>query len=336
MPVVLSTNLFLWFKEDYFYCQLLMVALAFFAKEFLTWNYGGRRHHIFNPSAFPLAVVSLLLLVTGHVGMTRGADLVLAFELCPNFYEVVFLLGLVTQALFLTTAVSFGAVAALCLLFVAGQLTFGRPLTTVPVAPQVFLGLTFLVTDPASSPRSSLGRFLFGFAYGVGVFASYVLLRWALQPSYFDKLLVVPVVNLLVPLFDWASDWLEKTVVPVLARCPGLLVRLGWLGAYVGLFVLIDPTLKAKRETAAVLPGPVQVPVDEKLLNQYIAMPKSMSAFPRAYKPFGLWDEFANLAKIRRIYRTAGPLSLQGMRPFGSGNPPRAGKEPVNNPAAGQ
>lgn len=52
VPIVLSINLFIWFREDYFYLQLLMVALTYFAKEFLTWNRDGKSRHIFNPSAF--------------------------------------------------------------------------------------------------------------------------------------------------------------------------------------------------------------------------------------------------------------------------------------------
>jgi hypothetical protein len=210
MPVVLSTNLFLWFKEEFFYCQLLMIALAFFSKEFLTWNYGRGRRHIFNPSAFPLSFVSLILL-TGHaVGLTRGADLVGAFDLPANFYEVIFLLGLVTQGLFLTTPVSLGTVASMFLLFLAAQAVCGEPLSATPIPIQVFLGLTFLVSDPATSPKSSLGKFLFGAVYGAGVFATYIALRLWQQPSFFDKLLVVPVVNLLVPFFVWLTDCIEK------------------------------------------------------------------------------------------------------------------------------
>ena len=304
VPVILSTNLFLWFKEDYFYCQLLMIALAFFSKEFLTWNYGGRRRHIFNPSAFPLSFVSLMLLLSGEVGLTRGVDLVGAFELPPNFYEVIFLLGLVTQALFLTTPVSLGAALSLYLLFLGAHLVCGEPLSATPIQIQVFLGLTFLVTDPATSPKSSLGKFLFGVAYGAGVFATYIALRLQRQPAFFDKLLVVPVVNLLVPLFDRLTDWLEnKAVAPSLLQSPVFVARYGWLAAYVALFMFIVPTLKvAKTRPYGKLPPPVtrySEDIGRLIANHLICR----SVFPDAYKPFGLWSEFANLSAIRRIYR---------------------------------
>src|SRR5262249_99459 len=143
---------------------------------------------------------------------------VASFQLPPNFYEVIFLLGLVTQALYRTTAVSMGSVLALYAWFLGAELMYGEPLYETPVHIQVFLGLTFLVTDPATSPRSNLGKFLFGLAYGTGVFFTGIALRLILQPSYFDKLLVVPIVNLLVPQFDRVSDWLESFAATALAR----------------------------------------------------------------------------------------------------------------------
>src|ERR1700704_298236 len=52
-PIIFSTNLFLWFKADWFYLQFLMVAAGFAAKELIRWNKDGRDAHIFNPSSFP-------------------------------------------------------------------------------------------------------------------------------------------------------------------------------------------------------------------------------------------------------------------------------------------
>ena len=69
-PVIFSINLFLWFKQDWFYFQFLMVALGFAAKELIHWDKDGRRAHIFNPSSFPLAVFSLGLIFVGTSDMT--------------------------------------------------------------------------------------------------------------------------------------------------------------------------------------------------------------------------------------------------------------------------
>jgi hypothetical protein len=47
-PIVLSTNLFLWFKDDWFFLQFLLVATGVLGKEFVKWTRDGRRVHIFN------------------------------------------------------------------------------------------------------------------------------------------------------------------------------------------------------------------------------------------------------------------------------------------------
>ena len=73
-PIIFSINLFFWFKDDWFYLQFAMVALGFLAKEFLRWTRDGVNTHIFNPSSFPLAVVSVLLLLTNASEMTWGFD----------------------------------------------------------------------------------------------------------------------------------------------------------------------------------------------------------------------------------------------------------------------
>jgi hypothetical protein len=64
-PIVFSTNLFLWFRPDWFYLQFVMIALAFAGKELIRWNRDGQQTHVFNPSAFTLTVFSLALIVTG-------------------------------------------------------------------------------------------------------------------------------------------------------------------------------------------------------------------------------------------------------------------------------
>jgi hypothetical protein len=62
VPIVLSTNLFLWFKDDWFYLQFLLIATGVLGKEFVRWHREGRLTHIFNPSAFSLTIFSLILM----------------------------------------------------------------------------------------------------------------------------------------------------------------------------------------------------------------------------------------------------------------------------------
>src|SRR4029453_18367532 len=69
-PVIFSITLFFWFKDEWFYWQFPLVALGFAAKEFPRWKPDGLNTHIFNPSSFPLAVVSAILLATNLSEMT--------------------------------------------------------------------------------------------------------------------------------------------------------------------------------------------------------------------------------------------------------------------------
>ena len=92
-PVVLSINRFLWFREEYFYLQLVLIATAYLAKEFITWQRDGRRTHVFNPSALALALAAVVLMSTQNVNLTNSVDLFGSFYLPSNFYELMFLGG---------------------------------------------------------------------------------------------------------------------------------------------------------------------------------------------------------------------------------------------------
>jgi TPR repeat protein len=58
------------------------------------------------------------------------------------------------------------------------------------------------MTDPATTPRSSLGKTMFGSLYGATVFGAFIILEAFGAPGFYDKLLVVPILNLLTPLLD--------------------------------------------------------------------------------------------------------------------------------------
>src|SRR5258705_12396718 len=78
----------------------------------------------------------------------------------------------------------------------------------IPIA--VFLGMHLLFTDPSTSPRTELGRIIFGALYGLSTMALYVILGRAGLPTFYDKLLQVPLLNLSIKLIDRAaqSAWL--------------------------------------------------------------------------------------------------------------------------------
>jgi hypothetical protein len=211
-PVIFSINLFLWFKPDWFYFQFLMVALGFAAKELITWERDGRRAHIFNPSSFPLAVFSLALMLTGTSNLTWGQEIASTQFYPPHMYLMLFLIGLPGQFFFGVTSMTMSAVVATYLFGLAYYGTTGIYFfydSYIPIA--VFLGMHLLFTDPSTSPRTELGRIMFGALYGLSTVALYQLLGSAGMPTFYDKLLQVPLLNLSVRWLDGVvrSGWLR-------------------------------------------------------------------------------------------------------------------------------
>ena len=202
-PVVFSINLFLWFRPEWFALQLLMIAVGFAAKELLRWQRDGRTVHIFNPSSFPLALFSVALLVAGASGVTRGQDIAVTQFYPPHMYLVLFLVGLPGQLLFGVTSMTLSAVATTYLFGLGYFLATGTYFfydSYIPIA--VFLGMHLLFTDPSTSPRTELGRIIFGVLYGSSSVALYAILTAAGLPTFYDKLLQVPLLNLCVRAID--------------------------------------------------------------------------------------------------------------------------------------
>ena len=168
---------FLWFKDDWFYLQFVLVAVGVLGKEFVRWNREGRYVHIFNPSAFTLGLFSVVLLSTGTTHLTWGQEIASTLSLAPQIYLYLFLVGLVVLYFFSVTLVTASAAAVLMGFSAVYASLNGVPYfldSEIPSA--VFLGLHLLVTDPSTSPRTPLGRLLFGVLYGCGVFGLYSLL----------------------------------------------------------------------------------------------------------------------------------------------------------------
>jgi hypothetical protein len=202
-PVIFSINLFLWFKPDWFYLQFLMVALGFAAKELIRWEKEGRRTHIFNPSSFPLAVFSVGLLLTGTSDITWGAEIASTQFFPPHIFLMLFLVGLPGQFFFGVTSMTMSAVVTtylfgLVYFALTGVYFFFD--TYIPIA--VFLGMHLLFTDPSTSPRTELGRIIFGVLYGLSTVLLYPLLANMGAPTFYDKLLQVPILNLSIKLID--------------------------------------------------------------------------------------------------------------------------------------
>lgn len=243
-PIILSINLFLWFKPDWFYFQFAMILVGYLAKELIRWQRDGRSAHIFNPSSFPLAATSLALLLTGATSITLGQEIAQTQFNPPHMYLAIFLVSLPAQLLFgvvrmtlaavvTTFAISWGYFAA------TGTYLFYDAFISLPV----FLGMHLIVTDPSTSPRSESGRIAFGAMYGLGVVGVYVLLRAVGAPSFYDKLLPVPLLNLMVRRIDAVerSGWLARLDPARIGRAISPATRnLGYTSIWAGVFLALS------------------------------------------------------------------------------------------------
>ena len=244
-PVVLSINLFLWFKPDWFHWQFAMVLIGYLAKEFIRWNKAGRSAHIFNPSSFPLAIFSLGLILTGATEISLGPQIANTYAIPPNIYLWIFLVALPGQILF---GVARMTMAAVVTMYAISELYFGSTGTYlffdahIPVP--VFLGMHLLFTDPSTSPRTELGRFMFGVLYALGTAAFFVILSSIGAPTFYDKLLPLPLMNLAVRGIDRLAAWKPLAALDPARIGRTLRPRLRNL-AYVSIWAAIFVTLRA-------------------------------------------------------------------------------------------
>lgn len=203
LPVVFSISLFLWFELPWFYWQFGMVALVFFGKEFIRRDWNGRSTHVFNPSALALAVAAVALIVADATEVTQGVAIANSQNIPPFIYVAIFVAALPGQALFGVATMTMTAVLSMWLFGVVYLEATGAFFfydAYIPIA--VFLGMHLLFTDPATSPKSEAGRVLWGILYAVGVIGSAWLLDVVDRPTFYDKLLPVPILNLLAPWLD--------------------------------------------------------------------------------------------------------------------------------------
>src|SRR5207244_5385087 len=177
-PIVFSTNLFLWFKPDWFYFQLMMVALGFAAKELIRWNKQGRTTHVFNPSSFSLMVFSLGLILTGTTDITWGKEIAITQFYPPHMYLFIFLIGLPAQYLFGVTTMTMPAVMTTYLFGLAYYRATGVYFffdSYIPIS--FFFVMHLLFTAPSTAPRPELGRMIFVAAYAIRTFVLSYSLR---------------------------------------------------------------------------------------------------------------------------------------------------------------
>ena len=169
-PVIFSINLFLWFKPDWFYLQFLMIALGFAAKELIRWEQGRAAHAHLQP-----VVVSARRVLAGadphrHQRQSRGARRSPITQFYPPQHLPVPVPDRPAGSVPLRRDDD-DDVGGRDDVPVRAGCTSRRPASTssidsyIPIA--VFLGMHLLFTDPSTSPRTELGRIIFGVMYGL-------------------------------------------------------------------------------------------------------------------------------------------------------------------------
>jgi hypothetical protein len=239
-PIIFSTNLFLWFQDDWFYYQFIMITFGILAKEYFTWTKDGRKTHIFNPSAISLSVASLLLIITGTTDISWGSQISNTLNTPPHIYLEIFILGLIVQYLFHVTLVTLATVISLLVLgAIYYQFTgiYFFYTSDIPIA--VFLGLHLLVTDPVTSPKTNTGKLLFGLLYGLSVMLLFEILEYFGAPTFYDKLLAIPLLNLSIIFLDHLGNrinlgklWPEFLTLSMYAKKLNIVFMAIWIALF--------------------------------------------------------------------------------------------------------
>jgi hypothetical protein len=114
--------------------------------------------------------------------------------------------------------------------------------------------MQLLFNDPSTSPRTELGRIIYGALYGLSTVGLYALLGRAGMPTFYDKLLQVPLLNLSVQGIDWAvrSRFLRWFDPATLGR--SLVPRLRNL-AYMSIWAVVFSAMSATQAVGDSNPG---------------------------------------------------------------------------------
>lgn len=246
--LVLSTNAFMRFRDEWFYLQFLLIAVGLLTRDLFRWRNAGRQTNVFSPSCLSLAVFSVALLTTNSTHLTWAEDLATFLFLPPKIYLAVFVVSL--PVLFVRRTVPLTLLAVLTTygcsaLYLRLTGTYLFIDSTIPIT--AFLGMHLLLVDSPTLPRTELGRILFGAVYGASIAGLYWLLRSNAAPTFASVWLAVPMLNLLVNPIDRLAEsrvlsWLRPERIG-----KGMSPTMRSVG-YTALWVVTFSALSAARE----------------------------------------------------------------------------------------
>ena len=196
IPVITSANLFVWYRPSGLWASFLTVFVGVSAKHLLQRH--GR--HIFNPSAIGVCVLAIpSLFFPDQFG---EYDIGHPLNLGPNASEFILLVSMISLFKAPVVLVSIGAALMSLLMGVLQTPFFAHPYAPSVWWAPILLGITLLVTDPATTPRTQMGRLLFGAAY-MALFALLgTLMNLTELNNFWAKILPVPILNVFSDDFD--------------------------------------------------------------------------------------------------------------------------------------
>ena len=213
---ILSANLFVWFSSKIYFTHYALIMIAMTAKTFITRKVNGEERHIFNPSGFVsnIAAVAICLLAFGFIqdnvyGSQMGAN----FLWLPNFDTFVFTASCISLWAPNMYLVPIACIITMTFFELWSHHYFGMSFTTETPKGSILLGITLLITDPATAPRSKSGQFLYGIGYAFSIFISFIIIAFFSWQMYFVKVFFLIPLNLLSYRIDLAGEWIEKNVL---------------------------------------------------------------------------------------------------------------------------
>ena len=113
-PIIFSTNLFLWFRDDWYYLQFVMIAVGFLGKEFVRWRPRWPAGPHLQPVCLLVGRCSRSVLIgTSTTELTWGQEIASTLTLAPHIYLFLFLIGLVVMYFFSITLIAGSAAVVL-------------------------------------------------------------------------------------------------------------------------------------------------------------------------------------------------------------------------------
>lgn len=312
LPVVLSTDLFLWFAGAHLASAFGVIAIAIASKALLVRRDGT---HIFNPSVFGISAFALAALVIPDAWRYR--DIAGELNLAPNMTELILLIALVVQLRIPIVLISLGGALALSALMSAHVITI-----LIPTWAPVFLVLTLLATDPSTIPRTPGGRLLGGLLLGLTMGFTGLALISLGHSDFFAKVVPVLLLNALAPALDRAARALPARLAAPLAP--------RYNPAHVLLWVLFISASLADGWKASSFEAELHARYETPHIVSALDGLPSCELNPVFCQPFSFAGELALwLGDPARSPRTPQP---PGPAPRRDGFPPRVGDALLNAP----